>query len=200
MRPVFASLVLAAAGIGLVPNQLLPQAVPASASLSPSLEQVRAALDKYQDPILAVHDGYFSTLACIQFPSAGGAGQVAYPAGGMGVHFLNVGLIGAPLDPLHPQVLLYEQHGDKLRLAAAEWFVPLPTGAKGPPRLFDRTFDGPMEGHHPIMPAMMHHYDLHVWLWKANPAGMFSPTNPAIKCSQPGYSLSEKAPRLVPAQ
>ena len=30
-----------------------------------------------------------------------------------------------------------------------------------------------MEGHEPLMPHGMHHYDLHVWLWKENPAGLF---------------------------
>ena len=43
----------------------------------------------------------------------------------MGVHFLNVGLVGKPLDPLQPQILVYEPVGDKLQLVAAEWFVPL---------------------------------------------------------------------------
>jgi hypothetical protein len=200
MRTAFASAILAALGLGLSTHQLLPQAVSVSSRPSPTLEEVRAALDKYQDPILAVHDGYFSTVACVQFRSAGGTGQVPYQPGGMGVHFLNVGLMGPTVDPLHPQVLLYESDGDKLRLAAAEWFVPLSTGVTARPQLFGHPFDGPMEGHHPLMPAMMHHYDLHVWLWKKNPAGMFSPTNPTVKCTGPGYSFSEQAPKLVPAQ
>jgi hypothetical protein len=178
----------------------------AQASGSPSklpleLEKVRSALDKYQDPIVAVHDGYFSTLGCVEFPAAGGAGEVpAYTAGGMGVHFFNVTLIGPELDPLRPQVLVYEPEGDKLRLVAAEWFVPLSPGVKERPRLFDRPFDGPMEGHHPLMPSAMFHYDLHVWLWKPNPAGIFSPTNPDLKCPKTGYSFQEKAPKLVTPQ
>jgi len=161
------------------------------------LQKIRAALDKYQDPILAIHDGYFSTLGCVHYPSGGGAGQVPYTSGGMGVHFLNAALLGPQLDPLKPQVLIYEPHGDKLRLVAAEWFVPLSTGITTRPELFGRSFDGPMEGHHPLIPVMLHHYDLHVWLWKANPAGMFSPTNPTVKCPNAGYSISETAPRLV---
>jgi hypothetical protein len=31
-------------------------------------------------------------------------------------------------------------------------------------------------GHPPLMPGTMHHYDLHVCVWKKNPAGMFSST------------------------
>jgi hypothetical protein len=176
--------------------------VPARAQapdLTPELQKVRAALEKYQDPVVAVHDGYFSTLGCVHFPAAGGAGRMAYPAGGMGVHFLNPGLIGpGPLDPLKPQILVYEPDGDKLRLVGAEWFVPLGTGITGRPELFGRPFDGPMEGHHPLMPSALHHYDLHVWLFKVNPAGLFSPTNPAVQCGGGGYSMAEEAPRLVP--
>lgn len=161
------------------------------------LADVRAALEKYQDPVVAVHDGYFSTLGCVEFPAAGGPGEIPYPAGGMGVHFFNVSLIGPTLDPTRPQVLVYEPVGDKLKLVAAEWFVPLATGITERPSLFGHPFDGPMEGHHPLMPSMMHHYDLHVWLWKKNPAGMFSPTNPDLKCPKTGYSFQEKAPKLV---
>jgi hypothetical protein len=163
---------------------------------SPQIQQVRAALEKYQDPIVAIHDGYFSTLACVHFPSAGAAGRMAYPVGAMGVHFFNPALVGQPLDPMRPQVLLYRPDGDRLRLAGAEWFVPTAV-SKEQPRIFDRGFDGPMEGHHPLMPVEMHHWDLHVWLWLDNPAGMFSPTNPALRCPPGAYSMAEEPPRIV---
>jgi hypothetical protein len=55
-----------------------------------------------------------------------------------------------------------------------------------------------MEGHEPLMPRGMHHYDLHVWLWKENPAELFKPTNPELTCAGYGYSLAEDWPRLVP--
>jgi hypothetical protein len=157
----------------------VPLAHAQAPALPPELEKVRAALDKYQDPIAAVHDGYFSTLGCVE-----------YPSGGMGVHFLNPGLIGPAPDPLRPQILVYEPAGDKLRLVAAEWFIP--------PQLFGRPFDGPMEGHHPLMPTELHHYDLHVWLFKTNPAGVFNSTNPTVKCGTSGYSLMEQPAKLVP--
>src|SRR5512142_3551354 len=92
-------------------------AVPDAASkpLSPELQKVRAALDKYQDPIVAVRDGYFSTLGCVDYPKGGsGEGQMAYKPGGMGVHFLNPALIGPALDSLKPQVLIYEPVGNTL--------------------------------------------------------------------------------------
>ena len=99
---------------------------------------------------------------------------------------------------MKPQILLYVPDGDRLRLVAAEWFVPLATGVKDRPRLFGQPFDGPMEGHHPLMPSALHHYDLHIWLFTTNPAGVFNATNPAVKCGSSPYSFREQPPRLVP--
>ena len=176
----------------------LPAAAQTAKGLTPDLQKARAALEKYKDPVAAVRDGYFSTVGCVTYPKAGAPGQVPYPKGGMGVHFFNGGLVGKPLDPTKPQVLVYEPVGNKLQLVAAEWFVPLSPDLKGRPELFGKPFDGPMEGHHPLMPHGLHHYDLHVWLWKDNPAGMFAPTNPKVKCPPGPYTLQEVSPKIVP--
>lgn len=168
------------------------------AALSPDLDAARAALEKYQDPVLAVHDGYFSTVACVEY-TKGGEGRMDYVPGGMGVHFINLQAIGPTLDPAKPQVLLYEPVGDKLRLVAAEWFVPTNVAGATRPSIFGHELQGPMEGHEPLQPKGLHHYDLHVWFWKNNPAGMFSPTNPALKCPKGSYSFTEHAPMMVEA-
>ena len=96
--------------------------------------------------------------------------------------FLNPGNIGPKLDPAKPQVLIYEPVGDKLVLTAAEWFVPVAVAGGTAPSIFGQTLAGPMDGHEPIMPASLRHYDLHVWLWKDNPRGVFTSTNAAVKC------------------
>lgn len=191
---VLAALVLlvAAVALGASPSTAQEPVLP------PELEKVRAAMMKYQDPVAAVHDGYLSTLGCVEFPRPGGSGHLPYPAGGMGIHFLNPALIGPVPDPLRPAILLYEPAGDKLRLVGVEWFIPLATGIKERPSIFGQPFDGPMEGHHPLLPAGLHHYDLHVWLFKPNPAGLFSPTNPALTCGAYGYTFREDAPKVVP--
>ncbi|WP_199229724.1 hypothetical protein [Azospirillum sp. TSO22-1] len=156
-------------------------------ALPPDLATVRSVLAKYKDPVLAVRDGYFSTLGCVH-----------YKEGGMGVHFLNPQLIGPVLDPVKPQILVYEPKGGKLQLVAAEWFVPLATGITERPQLFGQPFDGPMEGHEPLIPKQLHHYDLHVWLFKANPNGHFATTNPDVSCDGAySYSLLESAPAAV---
>lgn len=163
----------------------------AGAALSPSLMNARAALAKYEDPVVAVADGFLSTLVCMDFPKGGKDGDVVFTPGAMGVHFLNLGNIGPTIDTLKPQVLIYEPVGDKLRLVAAEWFVPADLVKGERPRIFGKELIGPMDGHAPIMPAGLRHYDLHVWLWKDNPAGIFNATNPSVKCGKTGYSHAE---------
>jgi len=162
-----------------------------------AIAAVQAALDKYKDPIAAVRDGYFSTVGCIDFPAGGSEhGSMEYKPGAMGVHFLNPALIGPKLDSTKPQVLLYEPVGDKLVLTGAEWFVPTAV-SKTPPSVLGHQLMGPMEGHPPILPAELHHWDLHVWLYKDNPNGMYSPTNSAVKCPKGAYSFADAPPKMV---
>jgi hypothetical protein len=51
--------------------------------------------------------------------------------------------------------------------------------AKDRPSLFGVKFDGPMLGHEAGMPI---HHDLHLWLWKHNPSGLFAMWNPRVHC------------------
>src|SRR5262245_21803824 len=78
--------------------------------MTPELQELSGALDKYRDWTVAVHDGYFSTVGCVEYPKAGVPGQVPYRAGEMGVHFFNGALMGQ-LDPMKPQVLVYQPEG-----------------------------------------------------------------------------------------
>jgi hypothetical protein len=116
----------------------------------------------------------------------------------MGVHFLNPRLLGPVPDPMAPQILVYEPDAEgQLHLVAAEWFIPLATGVESRPEIFGRSFQGPMEGHEPLIPKELHHYDLHVWLFKENPAGLFHATNPDVNCVG-AYVLDEEPPAEVP--
>jgi hypothetical protein len=133
---------------------------------------IRSATAKYHDVNVALADGYIPVSPC-----------EASPAGMMGIHYLNPALVGGPIDPLHPQLLLYLPTADGLELVGVEYFRPdadqnLSTSSDRP-SLLGQPFNGPMVGHNPQMPI---HYDLHVWLWKHNPAGMFAIWNPALSC------------------
>ncbi|HEX3319343.1 MAG TPA: hypothetical protein VHR84_01450 [Terriglobales bacterium] len=178
-------------------SQTAPATKTESPAVTPEIQQLRSAFEKYKDPFVAVRDGYFSTVACINFPHESMPGHVQYPKGAMGVHFLNPALIAPVLDPMKPQILLYEPDANgALRLTGVEWFLPLAL-AKERPKMFGHEFLGPMEGHEPVMPSDLTHYDLHVWLFKDNPEGMFAPTNPAVKCTGYSYALDEHSTKIA---
>jgi hypothetical protein len=178
-------------------SQTAPATKTESPAVTPEIQQLRSAFEKYKDPFVAVRDGYFSTVACINFPHESMPGHVQYPKGAMGVHFLNPALIAPVLDPMKPQILLYEPDANgALRLTGVEWFLPLAL-AKERPKMFGHEFLGPMEGHEPVMPSDLTHYDLHEWLFKDNPEGMFAPTNPAVKSTGYSYALDEHSTKIA---
>lgn len=139
------------------------------------LAQVRQATAKYHDVGTAIADGYLPTEHCIAAPGVGG----------MGYHYINPALISDPsVDPLKPEVLLYApKKNGELKLVGVEYFVVDAdqdlTTDEDRPDLFGVPFYGPMEGHEPGMPV---HYDLHAWIFKGNPDGVFADFNPRVSC------------------
>jgi hypothetical protein len=181
---------LSAMGLGIGPAT-------AGEASKAEVDAMRKALAKYEDPYVAVRDLYLSTVGCVHYDGTKIEGHMDYPKGAMGVHFVNLTIQGPP-DPMKPNVLIYEPVGTKLKLVAAEWLVPLAV-AKERPVLLGQPFQGPMEGHEPLIPQGFHHYDLHAWLFKDNPLGMFSPTNPDVSCKDAQFSLMEMPTKLVAA-
>jgi hypothetical protein len=159
------------------------------------IEAMRQALSKYKDPYVAVRDLYLSTIGCVHYDGTTEEGHLNYPKGAMGVHFVNLTIQGPP-DPLKPNVLIYEPKDGKLNLVAVEWLAPL-AAVKERPAMLGQPFQGPMEGHEPLIPAGFHHYDLHAWIFKDNPEGMFSPTNPNVSCEGADFTLLEMPTKLV---
>jgi hypothetical protein len=137
-----------------------------------SLAVVRQVTAKYHDVGAALADGYVPASDC-----------VAGPAGTMGIHYLKPALLGQPVDLRHPALLLYVPGDDGPELVGVEYFKADAdqdlTTDDDRPSLLGQEFDGPMEGHGGGMPR---HYDLHVWVWQHNPAGMFAEFNPAVSC------------------
>ena len=162
------------------------------------LDALRQSLAKYQDVYTAVREGYYSTVGCVRYNGEKMEGHADYAKGAMGIHFLNKELVKAEPDPMRPPVLLYEPKDGKLQLTGVEWVVPLTGDLSKRPELFGQKFLGPMEGHVPIIPKEFLHYDLHAWLFKDNPSGMFSPTHPDVKCEGYDFDLMEHPTKLVP--
>lgn len=141
----------------------------ASDNPQPDLADVRQATAKYQDVSVAEAEGYVSE------------GGECVPE--MGIHYINFAQMGR-MDPLKPDALLYEPSGEGLRLVGVEWVAvdsdqDLTTDNDPVPSLFGQRFDGPMPGHGPGMPI---HYDLHAYVWQANPNGVLATWNPNVHC------------------
>lgn len=156
--------------VGALLGLLTPLVAVAASNVQVNREiaAIRQATAKYHDVNVAIADGYMPTEMCSELP-----GQ-----GGMGYHYANLQLASdLQSDLLRPEVLLYAPSDTGLKLVAVEYFQA--DAGQPHPRLLGQWFDGPMPGHGPGMPT---HYDLHVWLWKHNPSGMFAPWNPAVIC------------------
>ena len=160
------------------------------------IDALRKSLEKYKDWKVAVRDLYLSTTGCVHYSGEKIPHHMEYPKGAMGVHFVNLTVRGGP-DPMKPNVLIYEPVGKKLNLVAVEWLVPLTPNTKERPSILGQAFMGPMEGHEPLIPKEFVHYDLHAWLFKTNPLGMFAPTNPNVSCKGYDFSLLEKPTKMV---
>ena len=181
--------------LGLVGTTLRTNA--AEERYQAQIDALRKSMEKYKDYKVAVRDLYLSTVGCVHYSGEKMAGHMHYPKGAMGVHFVNLTIRGAP-DPMKPNILIYEPVGKDLRLVAVEWLVPLTAKTRKRPSLFGKPFDGPMEGHEPLIPKQYVHYDLHAWLFKDNPLGMFTPTNPNVSCDGYDFSLLEMPTKLMP--
>ena len=182
--------------LGLAVVGAAPRSAAAQEPHKAQIDALRKAMEKYKDYKVAVRDLYLSTVGCIHYSGEKIAGHMEYPKGAMGVHFVNLTIKGPP-DPMKPNVLIYEPVGKELKLVAVEWLVPLTPDTKEAPKLFGQTFMGPMEGHEPLIPKEFVHYDLHAWVFKDNPLGMFAPTNSKVNCKGYSAALLEKPTKHV---
>lgn len=135
------------------------------------LASVHQATAKYQKVEMAMADGYEMASPCIAVPGLGG----------MGVHYINFTYMDGELDPLRPEALVYEpMENGKMNLVAVEYIVVVdPMKLEDPaPRFGQLTMDNHLQG----APLGFPHYQLHVWLWKNNPSGMYTPFNPNVSC------------------
>lgn len=167
-----------------------------SAAVNAALAQVRRATARYHNVEHAMADGY---TVWSPNPMAPGATCATSPAGKMGYHLVKPALRGSPaspatadatLDPLQPEMLLYEKRNDgSLRLVGVEYLVFQAAWERvhgvgaAAPTLFGLTVPFSSHTFPPAVPnTLVPHYELHVWLWSDNPNGMFSHWNPTISC------------------
>ncbi len=157
-----------------------------------ALAAAREVTTKYHDVSVAGADGYAPVTECIEVPGLGA----------MGIHYINFGLLDGSFNLTTPEILLYVPKGNGLRLVAVEYAVvgPEPGDLPGDDDVWDfheascHYTDGSEEpcaapeNANPDPPdkvlALWHPdiWALHVWLWQANPNGIFEDFNPKASC------------------
>jgi len=143
---------------------------PGSFDFAPDVQRGLAALRAYgsglQNLDRAMDAGFdFLLTECRDNP----------PVGGMGYHYGNLSRIeGAAPQLLEPEILVFapKNNGD-IGLAAVEYVVPYTLWEGDAPVLLGQTF------HRNDSDGV---WQLHVWLWRHNPAGVFEDWNPAVSC------------------
>lgn len=197
MLKVAIGLAAVSASALLLANPPGTTAIPAE----PTLDQVRAATERFKDVKVALAEGY------IRDPSdtCDSAEMMGRPAslGAMGIHFFRPDMLGisAPPNPRvngngthtdfnKPAILIYEPQADgSLQLVAVENLVFQKSwhaaGNTKPPSFhgveWDTMQDDPatkIDEAHMFEP----HYDRHVWLYRENPSGIFAQFNPNVSC------------------
>ncbi|MBW3570349.1 MAG: hypothetical protein KY467_04520 [Gemmatimonadetes bacterium] len=184
-------------------------ASPASAQLAsfasrgePDLATVRAATDRFRDVNVALAEGYVREPMNL----CDTAEMMGRPAelGVMGIHYFRPDLLGitGPPNPrvngtgthtdfTRPSILIYEPQADgSLQLVAVENLVFIAAweaaGNTAPPTFMGKSYDlmaddpaTAVDEAHMFEP----HYDLHVWLYRENPNGLFAQFNPNATCA-----------------
>lgn len=169
-------------------------------ALAAELEAIRAATEKYRDVHAALADGYVRDPMdmCVTPEMEGVPRQL----GGMGVHYFRPDLlgitgtnprvdgVGTHTDFRQPGVLVYEPQADgSLELVAVENLVFrdawTAAGRDGPPEFMGNQYytmidnpGTPADEAHGFAP----HYELHMWLYRENPSGLFAQFNPNTSC------------------
>jgi hypothetical protein len=183
-----------------------------SADGEPTLDEVRSIAEKYRDVSVAKAEGYTTDNKCVT------AEMLGHPAamGAMGLHYVRRDMLGLPPKPsppgsgrvrgngVHtdfrqPSMLVYEPKQDgTLQLVAVENLVFASAWHeknKEPPKFQGRTY--PLlrddlatkldEAH-----GWEAHYEQHLWLFRDNPNGVYSPFNPEVSCN---YHKAPPAPK-----
>jgi hypothetical protein len=149
------------------------------------ISDLRDATARYASLSVAEDEGFgvvtdTSGISCIQDAEKGG----------MGTHYALGSRIGdGEITMLEPEILLYDKTSTPPRFLgveyvvfAADWHA---THGKQPPKLFGKKFTFVAAGNRYGLPDF---YELHVWLWRPNPSGIFSDWNPKVTCRGKGDS------------
>jgi hypothetical protein len=189
----------------VVPDAAAPAATAAETD-GADVAALREVAARYRDVNVALEEGYLRDPSnmCVTAEMEG-----MDPAlGAMGIHYFRPDLLGivqteprvagtgTHTDFSQPGVLIYEPQADgSLELVAIENVVfqsgweaaqqPAPPSYMGNEyvHMVDDPATGPDEAH-----GFEPHYELHAWVVRDNPNGMFAPHNPNVTCEHHGHT------------
>lgn len=127
---------------------------------------LRAATTKYLKLDAAIADGFVFLHGC----------EVRGDEGPVGTVYVNMSrLTDGKIDPAVPDALIYAPgNQDGPTLVGVELAIPYTLWTQPePPKFLDATFQREDE---------FGVFGLHAWVWRPNPRGMFSESNPAVSC------------------
>lgn len=124
----------------------------------------RKGTAQYHDIDVALAEGFVQASPCVRRSGFGT----------MGFHYESASRIDQTIDPSEPEVLLYlpDEEG-VMELVAVEYIFP---NVGIVPTLFGQNY---------LYSAARNRYELHAWIWRNNPTGMFENWNPKLNC--PGF-------------
>lgn len=181
---------------------------PAGSSLSPELEELRRATERFRHVEVALAEGYVRDPSgmCMMAEMEGWPRQL----GGMGIHYFRPDLLGLTsteppvtgtgthTDFATPSVLVYMPDASgRLELVAIENLIFAEAwhagGNRDRPEFLGQQYYHLVEN--PDTPALeahgfAPHYELHLWVHRENPAGVFAPFNPDLACPEIGETAS----------
>jgi hypothetical protein len=168
----------------------------------PTLSEVRHLTERFRDVNVALAEGYIRD----PFDMCETAEMMGRPAalGAMGIHFFRPDLLGITKPPSprvsgtgthtdfrQPSILIYEPKANRsLELVAVENLVFADAwraaGHTERPTFHGVPYDAmaddsstALDEAHMFEP----HFDRHVWIYRENPNGVFTPLNPAVTCA-----------------
>ena len=137
---------------------------------SPLVDKVRRATARFLDVNVALAEGY-SPGPCVSGPNRGA----------MGVHLINMSLLGKEIDAEAPEALIYEPSSDgRMRLVGVEFITFASDWVSEVPTLDGHLLHLTGAPNRYGIPAF---YEIHVWAWRGNPDGTFADWNPKVSCA-----------------
>ena len=162
-------------------------AIPAltSAQEDPQLTAIRNATEKYRKLETVLAEGYAPNFGC-----------VSHERGAMGIHHINGNLFTDPaIDPMRPEAVMFEPQADgSLQPVGVEYFVLQDAwhaaGHTDPPVMLGQQFK--LTTNFFDVPPF---YQLHIWLWRENPDGIFVSDNPKVSCAAAASTTPHTMPK-----